>query len=181
MRLAKRFDFHIREAIVAELQMNPYKMASSITQKPHDDPDTIEYANQEGGIVQEWAKNLRNTSYIFGDTYKGMHVVEAIRTIISEGFDPVQDGSGHKFQHELLGITAYPRCDKNSLLTEITLDVALKVHVDRVNGNTCCGLGLKEPNVIGNILYTKITATGGFKAKMFVLRSMADITGGDPS
>ena len=181
MKLAQKFEFHIREAIVADLQMNPYIAASMVTQKSIDDPETIELATREGGIIDQWSESLRDTAYIFGDTYKGMPIVETIKALISEGFDPIESEGGHKFQHEVLGITAHPRCNKDSQLISLTLDVAMKVHIDRVNATTCCGLGLKNPNVIGDIFYTKISATGGLKVKMFVLRSMAKLTVGNPS
>lgn len=181
MKLSQRFDYHIREAIVAELQTNPYKIASSITNKPHDDPETIAFATKEGGMVETWNKNLRNMAYIFGDTYIGMNIVETIKILISEGFNPVAVQNGHIFEHELLGIVATPRCNESSELIGLTLDLALKIKIDRINADSMCGLGIKNPNVIGNILYTKIDATGGLKAKMFVLRSLADITTNTPS
>jgi len=181
MRLAQKFDYHIREAIVAELQANPYKMAALITKKPHDHPETIDLATQEGGMVETWSKNLRSMAYIFGDTYKGMNIVEAIKIMLSEGFNPVANKNGHIFEHELLGIVAIPQCNASSELIGLTLDLALKIKIDRINADTMCGLGIKDPNVIGNILYTKIDAMGGFKAKMFVIRSIADVTSGSPS
>jgi len=169
--LLRKFELYMKRERVADLQRNPYLLAEAETGLPPEHPKTQSAIKKH---VKQYNTLNRAGAYIFGDTYEGMPIEDALKIIINEGFTPVgrTPNGAIRFQHQYLGIGSTPRCTPDGKLVAIALDLALSVRPQDVNEQTCCGLGLSDPELIGSTLHGQMDATGGLSAKMFVLKSM---------
>lgn len=168
----KKFDRYLLQERVKQLRTNPYDLAAAKFNLPPNSPQVVRAAQP---MVEEWAESNRASAYIFGDTYEGMPIDEALKVIIDENFGPVgRTPQGLiRFKHDYLGLGLTPRCDDDGNLSAIPVDVALEIRTDLVKTTDFCGLGLFDPSVQGNTLYAQMDATCGFRVKMYCLRSLA--------
>lgn len=158
-----------------ELQTNPYAIASTLIGKDIDHPDTVALAEEPDGLVDRWREGCRRSAYVFDDTYEGMPISEAIKALLEEGFDPVDNKKKRvvEFHHPGLSLLAIPRSDGSGNLKSIMVGVNTPIIVGKIVPNTFCGLGLQDPEIVDDVLQATIDATGGFRTKMHVLRSIS--------
>ena len=167
----KKFDNLLLREQVADLQRNPYLMATVETGKPEDHPETRRIAAK---YLKDYTERCRCNAFIFDDTYEGMDIEEALKLIMAEEFSPAgKTPEGHiRFHHDYLAIGLTPRCDENGKLVAIAGNMALKVQEETINPVSICGLGLADAQIQAGHLYADIDFTGGMKVKMFVLRTL---------
>lgn len=176
----KKFQRYLFQERIKDLKLNPYVVEAVKQKKPIDDPDVIEEAAPK---VEAWVKSNRAGAYIFGDSYDGMPVDDAIKMLMDEEFGPqtrLPNGL-IRFKHDYLGLATTPRLTEDGeRLKSIIIDVALVIRRDLLNPNDLSGIGFHEFEVQGNTLYGQLDATTGLQVKMWSLRSMAASHINDP-
>jgi hypothetical protein len=159
----------IKQELVAEMQTNPWLIASKKTGLGVNDAKTRSLAID---MSTRHTANLRMAAYIFGDTYENQPIQESKDLMIEEGFELFSDEEGKMlYLHGSLGITAQVKYNPKQQLEEIILLCDMIIDENNLTPTSLTGLGA-QGEIIGSRFNCTVDATCGLSTKMCVLRHL---------
>lgn len=161
----------IKQELVAEMQTNPWLVASEKTGLGIDHATTRSLATE---MSTKHAADLRMAAFIFGDTYENQPIQESKDLMEEEGFELFSDDKDGKilYLHESLGITAQVKYDYKDELVAIMLMCDMIIDKNELTPTSLTGLGA-QGEIIDSRFNCTVDATCGLSTKMYVLRHLA--------
>jgi hypothetical protein len=172
-KLVKTMERLIRQDSLKLLQFNPYVAASQETGLPPSHSKSRMAARKYFDAQKE---QLKAYSAIFGDTYWGMPIDDAITILKEEGFSG-PNGMGF-YLHSHIGVRALIAGQGEKKLAVIELLCDMTIIPNSMDKNSVVGIGITQGEVIGDSRFIgRIEATGGLRLKMMMLRSFVAAEG----
>lgn len=163
--IVRKFERLIRQQNIPILRFNSFIAAAEETGLPPSHSQSRLAARKYQNIQKE---RLHAYSAIFGDTFLGMPIEDALEIIEDEGFKYANNNS---YQHDYLGMTLLMFVSDGKLIS-ITIHCDMQIIPNSINKNTMAGIGITEGNIIDDTRFIgKVEATGGLRLKLMCLRS----------
>lgn len=169
MSIVKSLKRAIKQEMVAEMQVNPWLIASEQTGLDIDHVETRTLALE---LSDQHASSMRASAFIFGDTYESQPIDEAKKLMLDEGYEMFSSSEeGILYLHGSLGITARVK-EFEGKLDSILLLCDFEIDQNQLTPTSLTGLGA-QGEIINNRFNCSVDATFGLSTKMFVLRHFA--------